>query len=121
MVRTQPGEDRVEELAAPVPVGGLQHRDAARRVRLLERDGGEASEEALGAQRRWVVAVEQPLQPGVSAELAPEYTPLGEIFTTWMSTDPTNKVNVQLRAGGGLGDTPQPGSPAYPCSPARSL
>jgi hypothetical protein len=35
--------------------------------------------------------------------------PLGEIFTTWMSTDPTNNLNVQLRAGGGLGDNPPTG------------
>ena len=37
-------------------------------------------------------------------------TPLGEIFTTWMSTDPDVGTNVQLRAGGGLGDNPAIGS-----------
>ena len=37
-------------------------------------------------------------------------TPLGEIFVTWMSTDPTNNVNLQLRASGGLGDDPSIGS-----------
>jgi hypothetical protein len=37
-------------------------------------------------------------------------TPLGEIFTTWMSTDPGSNVNVQLRAGGGLGDSPASGA-----------
>jgi hypothetical protein len=42
-------------------------------------------------------------------------TPLGEIFRTWMSTDPTNNVNVQLRAGGGTGDNPgfTAGTPVY--------
>jgi hypothetical protein len=33
-------------------------------------------------------------------------TPLGEVFATWMSTDPTHGVNVQLRAAGGIGDNP---------------
>jgi hypothetical protein len=33
-------------------------------------------------------------------------TPLGEIFTTWMSTDPFNNLNVQLRAAGWIGDDP---------------
>jgi hypothetical protein len=41
-------------------------------------------------------------------------TPLGEIFTTWMSTDPTNNVNVQLRAGDGLGDNPASGIGGIP-------
>ena len=39
---------------------------------------------------------------------------LGEIFTTWMSTDPNNNVNVQLRAGGGLGDSPPTGVTGVP-------
>jgi hypothetical protein len=44
--------------------------------------------------------------------------PLGEIFTTWMSTDPNNNVNVQLRAAGGLGDGPSggPGVPVFTSS-----
>jgi hypothetical protein len=48
--------------------------------------------------------------PAINANrvAAPAGTPLGEIFTTWMSTDTT--VNVQLRAGGGLGDSPSSGS-----------
>jgi hypothetical protein len=37
-------------------------------------------------------------------------TPLGEIFATWMSTDVTNNVNVQLRAVGGIGDDPRFGN-----------
>jgi hypothetical protein len=36
----------------------------------------------------------------------PSGTPLGEVFTTWMSTDPANSVNLQLRAGGWIGDSP---------------
>jgi hypothetical protein len=35
---------------------------------------------------------------------------LGEVFVTWMSTDPTNNVKLQLRAGGGLGDNPHLGA-----------
>jgi hypothetical protein len=35
---------------------------------------------------------------------------LGEVFVTWMSTDPHNNVNLQLRAGGGLGDAPDIGN-----------
>src|SRR5207253_493671 len=44
--------------------------------------------------------------PAINANTveAPSGTPLGEIFTTWMSTDPTNNINVQLRAAGWLGD-----------------
>jgi hypothetical protein len=34
---------------------------------------------------------------------APSGTPLGEVFVTWMSTDVT--TNVQLRAGGWIGDS----------------
>jgi hypothetical protein len=34
---------------------------------------------------------------------APSGTPLGEVFVTWMSTDTT--TNVQLRAGGWIGDS----------------
>ncbi len=34
---------------------------------------------------------------------APSGTPLGEVFVTWMSTD--TSTNVQLRAGGWLGDS----------------
>jgi hypothetical protein len=41
-------------------------------------------------------------------------TPIGEIFTTWMSVDVHNNVNVQLRAGGGLGDSPASGSTGVP-------
>ena len=41
---------------------------------------------------------------------APSGTPLGEVFVTWMSTDPNHNVNLQLRAGGGLGDNPSIGS-----------
>src|SRR5438045_793552 len=43
--------------------------------------------------------------PAINANTvgAPSGTPLGEIFTTWMSTDPPANVNVQLRAGGGIG------------------
>jgi hypothetical protein len=33
-------------------------------------------------------------------------TPLGEVFGTWMSTDPAAGVNVQLRAVGWIGDDP---------------
>jgi hypothetical protein len=47
-------------------------------------------------------------------------TPLGEIFATWMSTDPAANVNVQLRAGGGIGDSPSTLYPEYQCSLARS-
>src|SRR4029077_10122070 len=32
-------------------------------------------------------------------------TPLGEVFVTWMSTDPPNNINVQVRAGGWIGDS----------------
>jgi hypothetical protein len=39
---------------------------------------------------------------------------LGEIFTTWMSTDVQNNVNVQLRAGGGSGDSPASGVTGVP-------
>src|SRR5207248_1580320 len=40
---------------------------------------------------------------------APSGTPLGEVFTTWMSNDPNPDapalpVNLQLRAGGWIGD-----------------
>jgi hypothetical protein len=50
--------------------------------------------------------------PAINANTvgAPSGTPLGEIFTTWMSTDPAGNINVQLRAGGGVGDTPAIGS-----------
>ena len=41
-------------------------------------------------------------------------TPLGEIFTTWMSTDPSANVNVQLRAGGGINDSPASGITGVP-------
>jgi hypothetical protein len=34
----------------------------------------------------------------------PNGSGLGEVFVTWMSTDPQNNVNLQLRAGGWLGD-----------------
>jgi hypothetical protein len=46
--------------------------------------------------------------PAINANTvgAPSGTSLGEIFTTWMSTDSPNNVNVQLRAGGGIGDNP---------------
>jgi len=36
----------------------------------------------------------------------PSGTPLGEVFVTWMSTDPNHNVNLQLRAGGWIGDGP---------------
>jgi hypothetical protein len=56
--------------------------------------------------------------PAINANrvAAPAGTPLGEIFTTWMSTD--TSVNVQLRAGGGLGDSPSggPGVPVFTSS-----
>jgi hypothetical protein len=50
--------------------------------------------------------------PAITANTvaAPAGTPLGEIFTTWMSTDPFNNINVQLRADGGIGDDPAFGS-----------
>jgi hypothetical protein len=49
--------------------------------------------------------------PAINANTvgAPSGTSLGEIFTTWMSTDPPAGVNVQLRAGGGIGDSPGSG------------
>jgi len=34
---------------------------------------------------------------------APSGTPLGEVFVTWMSTD--TSTNLQLRAGGWIGDS----------------
>jgi hypothetical protein len=40
--------------------------------------------------------------------------PFGEIFTTWMSTDPNNNINVQLRAGGGFGASPASGVTGIP-------
>src|SRR5207247_410413 len=40
----------------------------------------------------------------------PSGSVLGEVFVTWMSTDPTHSTNLQLRAGGGLGDNPSIGS-----------
>jgi hypothetical protein len=54
--------------------------------------------------------------PAINANrvAAPSGTPLGEIFTTWMSTDPPNNVNVQIRAGGGIGDSPATGSTGVP-------
>ncbi len=54
--------------------------------------------------------------PAINANTvaAPAGTPLGEIFTTWMSTDPPANVNVQLRAGGGIGDNPPIGSVGIP-------
>jgi hypothetical protein len=54
--------------------------------------------------------------PAINANrvAAPAGTPLGEIFTTWMSTDPPANVNVQLRAGGGLGDSPASGAAGVP-------
>jgi hypothetical protein len=44
--------------------------------------------------------------PSINANTvgAPSGTPLGEVFGTWMSTDPSSHVNVQLRAIGGIGD-----------------
>jgi hypothetical protein len=46
--------------------------------------------------------------PAINANTvgAPSGTPLGEIFATWMSTDPPAGTNVQLRAGGWIGDSP---------------
>ena len=46
--------------------------------------------------------------PAINANTvaSPGGTSLGEIFATWMSTDPPNNVNVQLRASGGIGDNP---------------
>jgi hypothetical protein len=54
--------------------------------------------------------------PAINANMvaAPSGTPLGEIFTTWMSTDVQNNINVQLRAGGGLGDSPATGVTGVP-------
>jgi hypothetical protein len=54
--------------------------------------------------------------PSINANqiAAPSGTPLGEIFTTWMSTDVQNNVNVQLRAGGGIGDNPATGVTGVP-------
>jgi len=53
--------------------------------------------------------------PAINANrvAAPAGTPLGEIFGTWMSTDPdpSANVNVQLRAVGGIGDNP--GNPLF--------
>src|SRR5438552_1665541 len=54
--------------------------------------------------------------PAINANTvgAPSGTPLGEIFTTWMSTDPDHNVNVQLRAAGGIGDSPASGATGIP-------
>jgi hypothetical protein len=54
--------------------------------------------------------------PAINANrvAAPAGTPLGEIFLTWMSTDPPAGTNVQLRAGGGLGDSPASGITGVP-------
>ena len=45
--------------------------------------------------------------PAINANtlFPPAGTPLGGIFTTWMSTDPVAGTNVQLRAGGWIGDS----------------
>jgi hypothetical protein len=61
---------------------------------------GEGSFYASGSSFDW--------HPAINANTvgATASTPLGEIFTTWTSTDPHNNVNVQLRAGGGTGDSP---------------
>src|SRR5205823_623185 len=40
----------------------------------------------------------------------PSGSVLGEVFVTWMSTDASAGTNLQLRAGGGLGDNPSIGS-----------
>jgi hypothetical protein len=54
--------------------------------------------------------------PAINANTvgAPPGTPLGEIFLTWMSTNPTAGINVQLRAAGGLGDSPATGATGIP-------
>jgi hypothetical protein len=58
--------------------------------------------------------------PAINANTvaAPSGVSLGEIFTTWMSTDPPAGINIQLRAGGGLGDSPSggPGVPVFTSS-----
>jgi hypothetical protein len=47
----------------------------------------------------------------VANEVAvPTGSVLGEVFVTWMSTDPNHNVNLQLRAAGGLGDNPSFGN-----------
>jgi hypothetical protein len=42
--------------------------------------------------------------------LRPTGSVLGEVFVTWMSTDPANNVKLQLRAGGAVGDNPHLGA-----------
>jgi hypothetical protein len=46
--------------------------------------------------------------PSITANTvaAPSGTALGEVFVTWMSTDPHNNTNLQLRAAGWIGDNP---------------
>jgi hypothetical protein len=64
----------------------------------------------------WASATSHDWHPAINASTvgAPSGTPLGEIFTTWMSTDSANNVNIQLRAGGGLGDSPPTGVTGIP-------
>jgi hypothetical protein len=52
--------------------------------------------------------------PSINANRVGGTGSLGEIFTTWMSTDVQNNVNVQLRAGGGVGDSPPTGVTGVP-------
>src|SRR5207244_2704460 len=46
--------------------------------------------------------------PSINANTvaAPSGTPLGEVFGTWMSTNPGAGTNVQLRAIGWIGEAP---------------
>ena len=54
---------------------------------------------ASGSSDDWHPAINANLVGAAGASL-------GEVFATWMSTDPTAGVNVQLRASGDVGDFP---------------
>jgi len=75
-----------------------------------------ASPHTLVAEGYWFASgTSYDWHPAINANrvAAPAGTPLGEIFGTWLSTDPdpSANVNVQLRAVGGIGDNP--GSPLF--------
>jgi hypothetical protein len=74
------------------------------------------SPHTLVAEAFWIASyTSYDWHPSINANTvaATAGTPLGEVFGTWMSTDVTAGVNVQLRAVGWIGDNPGPGQLAF--------